>query len=462
MLSHLPRLLLLGLVVILIWALILGWWKTTDHQPTFSEAALYLLALPFALIMGYWLLGRFVQFVRTSPAPADVTQTTTPVDSAAPNSPQPPALRVMGSALVTAAGDQALDVIGAIQAGKRPTLDDTLMDDDGFPVFAARHAALAIGGEQALSERLDFPAADRSPETLRSLYLTLQAWESITPTVTAIFATPAPDTTATPPRLQVHWLVPYGWSEAVVTRGPEWLQTQFAESLPGVDIDVTAHRTSSDADGLALINTVAEQQATTGHDTLQLMIAGVSYIGEQSIARMQAANALFNANNQDGQIPGEAAVALLFGSPDRADTDAEGALLVQNVRRHRVSDNPDRASNVAMDQLLLDLIGEDAKIDLIHAVVSDTDHRADRQQELLVRVNQRLELLDPVKDCITLGTACGAVSPVAGLLALACAAEVAAEQQRAVICISHSHPTLRAGVLVRTTAQDPSGTDGNA
>jgi hypothetical protein len=49
----------------LVWALVLGWWQSNDHQPGKLGIGLYLAALPLALVGGYLLLRGFIDHLKT-------------------------------------------------------------------------------------------------------------------------------------------------------------------------------------------------------------------------------------------------------------------------------------------------------------------------------------------------------------------------------------------------------------
>src|SRR5574343_989071 len=56
----------------LVWALVLGWWQSNDHEPSRMELGLYLAALPLALVGGFLLLRGFIDHLKADPESAAV------------------------------------------------------------------------------------------------------------------------------------------------------------------------------------------------------------------------------------------------------------------------------------------------------------------------------------------------------------------------------------------------------
>jgi hypothetical protein len=63
----------------IIWGLVLAWWQSNDYEPSRVDLALYLGALPFALVGGYFLLRGFIDHLK-APPPAEKPATPSVVD----------------------------------------------------------------------------------------------------------------------------------------------------------------------------------------------------------------------------------------------------------------------------------------------------------------------------------------------------------------------------------------------
>lgn len=446
------------LAAALIWALVLAWWQSNDYQPDRLELALYLGALPLALIGGYWLLRGFIENLKAPPAAPPVAEKLSADDDplAASGKKTDAAERaftldVIDAFVLTGGGRGADEMLAAVAAGKRPAPDAALIDSDGFPVFAA---AIAELDSDALAETLaqrDSTLVELAghPEILRALTLLDDVLQQARERLAGLL-----ENVAASPPVQVLWLLPATWDPAWLGPLRAWLAEQEWPAKCRSGLTLSLLQVASESAALARLDEliVGANRISDG-DQLVLVISAVSLIDQQRIDALASANRLFSASHQDRLIPGEGGVAILLA------TTPCGNRLAINERtrisrpslgvRDKAVNAGGRISGQLIQQLaagLLDISGTDpAKV---MAAVSDTDHRATHAAEMLEGLGADFAHLDPLEDCLGAGTCCGAIPPLGGLVALACAHEKVRSLAAPVICLSNQHDKERGLLLV--------------
>lgn len=442
------------LTIAIVWALVLGWWQGNDFKPSGQDLVLYLGLLPLSLIGGFWLLRGFIEHLKT-PAARPSTDPALPVD----NDPLASAsariaarergysIHLLGSSVASGQGTSAMELLDAIAAGSRPGLDESLRNDAGFPVFSARIKELdvaAFAGKISTSG-VSLPRSFMAEERLRALALLdgclpallTQAGEWINQ--------------AKPPRsLRVLWLVPADWGSDSAPALQAWLADTYLNDLQPRPLEVVVRPVADDSAALMAVDElILSVGGAHANDDLHLVIGANSNIGEDTLRAWSARKLLFSAEQQSGMIPGECAVALLFSG------EAIGPVRLSRVGsavRDKPVDAGGRVSSALLEQLLSGVLTvRGLETSAIKAVVADCDHRESRAGELLRAVGTLFDELDPVESCPRIGTACGALSPFGGLLALACAGAKATAEKGPVLCLSNQHPVARAALLVEPT-----------
>ena len=450
---------LLLITMIVVWLLVLGWWQSNDHSPGRGESLLYLVVLPLALFGGFMLLRAFIDNLRSPPPPPakapEASATATAEPSAEDAAERTLQWAVLGEALECAAGSDAASVMAALAAGASPTPDKQLKDADGFPAFTARVSGLDT---DPVSEALaSIGPVELWPETLlRSVALADGALGTVLPVLRDLLEA-NPDAA---PQLRLVWRLESDPEAAVVNHLRQWLADTHLAELPAdaVHIDIAG---ADDTGALALIDTLVRPVRRLETPTLVLALASTSALSEAALAHWQHQGRLFTPQHQQGQLPGEAACALLLATPELAEAlgaDAPVRLSRVNLKvRDKSADAAGRISPALCAGLvteLLELAGL-APADLV-ALVADCDHRASRQGEALGVLDERFETLDPAADYAPVGTVTGSCAPVGALLGLACATEWVREKQAPVVALSVQHPTLRAAVLLTPAPQPDS------
>lgn len=442
----------------IVWALVLAWWQSNDYEPSKVDLALYLGALPFALVGGYLLLRGFIEHVKAEP-PVSKPAVPSIVDddplsgaraktAAAERSFS---LCLVGTCMALPAGGSPDDVLAAIEAGKRPEPSKRLTDDAGFPVFLAEVPDIEA---DAMTERLaEETGAIRQlvdhPDMVRALALLDGIMEKAWGQVEPIFARSGEKL-----RLHFRWLVPAEWNQAYFPGLRLWLELNYWSKLERADLDITLVPVINEADAMRQVDeSILRANRDPSSNELILIVGAVSAVDECTVEAWAAGNKLFSAQHQDRKIPGEGAVALLFATRhlvERMELDDVAVISrVSHGARDKPVDAGGRIGGKLIEQLvagLLDVTATDSA--QIKSAVFDADHRANHVTEAMEGLGQTFEHLDPAKDCLATGTVNGALSPVGSLIALVCARGKMLADRAPVLCLSNQHELDRAVLLV--------------
>lgn len=469
----LRSILLLAVVFILVWCLVVFYWRATDANPSPTDLALYLGALPLGLVGSYWLLRKGIERLKrpaTPAAAADGQTATAAVEGAAPANF---VLELIASAIQVPAGSSGDEVAQALVEPKRPELHPQFKDGAGLPVLAAQVEALDT---DALADALATLVNDGGPgllfpdERLRALALIdpvadellLAALEAMPPA-----DEPAPVSGRAPPpppstALRVQLLLPGSWPLAARQAAADWLlQKALATGFDATAVAIESLPVTAVADVWKTITATGQPPRDTPPVPMTLLLAADSQIGEASVERLGAQGRLLNPRRQEGLIPGEAAAGVLLTTPAlRPPSLAQNPLpqlhrLAWQRRNGNATQGKAAASQLGalMQQ---SLAGVEGAAEKIAAVVSDADHRPSRATALAGAVSAVLPELDPTQKCLSLGVACGDVGIAALLALIAIAAAQSAADGAEVMVIGLGDDTL--GTLTVTPAPSPDST----
>lgn len=446
------------LAAALIWGLVLAWWQSNDYQPDRHELALFLGVLPLAVIGGYWLLRGFIEHLK-APLPAAPAASTLPADddplvASGKNgdaSERTFTLDIIDAFVRTGGGRGADEILAAMAAGKRPDLDADLRDSNGFPVFAAAVADLDSDAtaDFLVEEHAALATLVTRPEVLRAMTLLDDVLQLVRERLSVVLTG-----AQKAPSMQVIWLIPASWEQAWLTPLRNWLVAQDWPDACRSGLTISLLPAASESAALQQLDElilVGNRMPET--ERLVLLVAAVSLIDQQRIDAWEAANLLFSAKHQERLIPGEGAVAILLATKACCDR----LMIAERTRISRVGvgvrDKPVDAGGRITGRLIqelaagvLDVSGTEPAS--IMAAVTDTDHRAAHAAEMLEGLGNDFAHLDPLKDCLGTGTCSGAMPPVGGLVALACAHEKVRALAAPVLCLSNQHNKERSLLLV--------------
>lgn len=439
-----------------IWALVLGWWQSNDHEPSRVDLALYLGALPLALVGGFLLLRGFIEHLKSPMPPGASASPIVDDDPLAGSRAQTAAQErafvqaVLDSFVVAPAGESADDILAAVASGKRPEPSARVNDDAGFPVFLAEVSAL---DSESMRDRLleDQGGVGRLADDeamLRALALLDGLMPRARERVGELLGRSTEKL-----RLKIVWILPVGLDPAAYTGLRSWLRSSYWPNVESPEFDLTMVSSANEAEALQQVDEIIlhANRAPFGNE-LVLLIGAASAANERTVEQWAGANLLFSAAHQGRKIPGEGAVALLLTSRRlAASLNPETSVLVSRASlggRDKPVDAGGRIGGKLLGQLisgLLDVTHTEAL--QIKTVVADTDHRANHMTEALEGLGEAFAHLDPATDCLAIGTANGAASPIGSLIALACACGKVLADQAPVLCLSNQHPTARAAML---------------
>lgn len=443
----------------LVWALVLGWWQSNDYEPSKLDLALYLGALPLALVGGYLLLRGFIEHLRAPPALEVPAESAMRDDDplAASSAKTAAAERAFNICLfdgfvVTAGGASPDDLLAAIEGGQRPEPSFRLTDDAGFPVFLAEVKDLDVDGMQ---EKI---TADAGPirelaskeEVVRTLALLDQLLGAVKDRLTPLLAQEGESL-----KLRVVWLVPADWDSSQLPGLRAWLHLNYWPAHARSSLDISVVPVASEIDAMRQFDEVnLRANREPSNNELTVLLGAVSAVDEQTVERWSASNILFSADHQDRKIPGEGAVALLLASRatvERLDLPEVAELTrVSMAARDKPVDAGGRIGGKLIEQLVTGLLDVSAVENTqIKTAVLDADHRATRVAEAMEGLGQTFEHFDPVKDCLAVGTVSGDLSPIGSLFALACARTKVLATEAPVLCLSNQHERDRAVLLAK-------------
>jgi hypothetical protein len=447
------------LAFIVVWVLVFGWWQADNHQPSVADLGLYLGLLPSSLVGGFWLLHGFIEQLRAPAAEPAAPADSDPFAHSARLAAEERGytMDLIGMAVAAAPGASVEDILDAVAAGRRPELDADLRDDDGFPVFTARVGSLDLEafGDKLAAAAGTLPGCFKHDEQLRALAL-------IDATLPALLAEAGTllDRAGPPARLRLFWLIPADWEAGHLPALQAWLRAEYLHDLGKAHVEVALRQVVDDVDALMQIDELIQAAGRTpAEGELNLVFGAHSAIGDKTIQAWTARSRLFGADRQGGQIPGECGVGLLFAAGCGAPVERRLRISrIGSAVRDKPADAGGRINGALIEQLASGLLTVHGLAPAaIKAIVADCDHRESRVGELLRAAGEQFEELDPMTSCPRLGSACGTLSPLGGLLTLACAAGKAAAEAGPVICVSNQHPSARAALMV---APVPSPVDG--
>lgn len=465
------------------WGGAIWFWRETNRMPATSELVLYLLVLPVLLLSTWW-LGRKAWARATAPAApgaaAGDTAQTTAADVAA-HAPLPPGLAIAASAVRAPHGSTVAELRAALAGNSaRPSLDDELYDDDGYPILSAR---MADAGDDALREELGLWRRTRQLEDPRfdvaqwralaaasaitaelaaqaCLHSDLSAWEQQQQERQQGRLAPDAAVAPAPPLLHLLPLWDDEWKPRQRELAAQWLRHVATEAgwpqallAPDAGAEAPAERSG---DAAAVLAGLLKHCVDASRPCLALVVAAGSHLSDAAINRLSNQNALYTTSRPQGRIPGEGAAGLLLA--DAATVNAIGSVTnggavlqsLQQGLRHTSADEVRRDTDSCLTDAV-HLALQAAQVDgaAIALVAADTGHRTSRVTELMHVVTAAAPQLDPGADVISVGASCGSCGAVTWLTALAVAGAEAQERAAPVLCISNEDPYRRYAALLR-------------
>ena len=482
---------LFALIACGVWITVLWHWQATSRDIGTRDIVVYLLALPvtlfvFALLLRWAWVGVADKQAQRSAA-SDAAADAGPAAGATKDDPERHATwQLLGAHLVCAAGDSASALQAAAKDGApRPALDTELRDADGLPIITARiqdldTAAFATTLEAPLQsvrarrpEWAELAPGDHVVRALAALERPLvAAVDSLLPWSVRFVAEPSARGTggaqaAPAPERRVRVLLgwPADWSafEQELARlcVLDGLATSGGSLIPAACFAVTVHAGSGE-ELLLHADRLLQTLAREGRDEPLIVAACHSAIGDAAVEVMERAGSLYGAQRPRGQMPGEAAAALVLAGADwpaapEAAADASQPHLHRPtlLRRDKSIDAAGRVNAEVVSQSISHALAT-ARIgaDQLAGAVCDADLHTARTAEFYGASMGLLSALDSTEDMRLLATVTGAVGVVSALLVVACAAEraVSAEKPQLAVTLGDAFARL---ALIAWPARPP-------
>ncbi|MFT4256753.1 MAG: hypothetical protein QM599_07350 [Pseudoxanthomonas sp.] len=468
------------LTALVVWALVIVFWRVAGIHPEARDLVLYLGVLPLGTfaVLRYGLNG-----ARKKKASGTRGETEQSIagrangGDEAPHAEPAPRIAILASALQLPVGGDPASALESLAAPIAPKLHDKLKDGSGFPIFASwardTDTATAEQALEALDAHADAPPAHFDEEQLRALALLIPVTQDLLQRVVSEAWLAGPEPTAPQgvhrgaasplPGLRATVFLPADWPAAVRERVSRWLSHEAdACGIPGDQLTVEVLPASAAGEPWQHVAAIgASPEPPAAPPTLHLLLACHSLIGERSVQRLGQSGQLYSARQPEGIVPGEAAAGILLLAADHDDRFAfqpRAILRASATVRQGVSWQP----RAAMGQME-DLFGQtlacapEARQKDLKALVSDADFRKSRSTAVAGFFDAALAHLEPEGNCVTTGCGCGHAGIASPLVLIALAAEKASAAAGAVLALAVAEPDQRSIALVLPPDPPPSG-----
>lgn len=431
------------------WGGAIWYWRGADVTPGTVELALALLVLPLALVGSLWFGRKLIAARAAAPTAA---ATSKPAAAQSPATSLPP-LAIVSSALRSPHGGSAEELAGAIAGNKlRPDLDRELVNDDGFPIAAAR---CDDAEDAALQEEIgDWLVANAMPE----VGFSDEQWRALLlgSAVVAELASRAGDllpAEGAPPTLQLLPLLPHDWPQAQRHAASTWFR-HLASGFGWPAAQVVLPPQPAPATPVSVFGQLAREAAKSGPPVVAMVVACASHIGQETVDDWASKGTLFTSSRPQGLVPGEGAAGLLLTDLQLAQA-IEGALfaLLDPAEQAAGAQDNRRADPKLLGELASRAVTPaGATLEELVMVVADTGQRQQRTLELMGMTSSTMPQLDDNEDVLCVGGASGACADVPFVTALALAQHGALVRGGPVLCVSNEEAGARCAALVRPTA----------
>ncbi len=464
------------LLAALVWLVVIVWWQVTYRMPNGTDIFLYLVLLPIAIAVTFWLLKKAFQAFKNRQLPlavpaaaiggADGAKAT---DAKTAELERSFSLRLLAASCKTTCGNSTSELVSALAESKRPQLDAELKDNNGFPVFTGRVADIdteVVRGELEPLIKADQPALDQWPDaSLRALSLLSDVLDELLDQASSHpRATPAePEKVGQATNLvslRVVALVPDAWPAPLRLVITAWLKSKIESTAtwPANRLTIILLPLRQAGEVVVLLDQLNLSINREQRKELALVMACESHISEASIEGFETRKQLFSGEEKNGLLPGEAACGLLLSSAlVAADLEQEKPVEMRRVsaaKRDKSVDAAGRVSSALVTQLVeYALEAAQETQDKVCALVSDTDHRSSRAAELGAMVTTKFEALDVAADCPQVATASGHIGAVSVLAGIAVAGEIAVERSGCVLFVSADDAFDRAALVLKPVTQ---------
>lgn len=392
------------------------------------------LAPPLMLSVLSWIS---VQVLVPSAIPAVTPPEAAPAQSApaAVATPLAEMLRIAAWSAVTPFGDASTTVASSQEQEKVFRPDSVIRNAEGHPV----HTGVV---EELPLEILDYPAETRSRAMRMSAMLVT--------VLNALFEQQMDLARSATGPATVYWLVPEALpldSETRLSFSIAWMHSFWRI----VDYDLRLLPVATES-AYGVVNAL---QPLLGPSKMPyvLLLAADSLVNPDDLLAPLALDQVFSNKVPDGFVPAEGAAGLLLVDAAYAKaSDLVGLCTLGTV--HRELRTADRGAKGKIDSSTLvtciteAMAAAQTTADKIGIVISDTDHRMPRSQEVIHAMEKLLPDLDPLSQRIAPMTLAGSFGAASDLIHIALAAEMAASTEQAALVVSVANLRQTAATVI--------------
>ncbi|AMO95527.1 hypothetical protein CFter6_2861 [Collimonas fungivorans] len=391
---------------------------------TQSVITMTLLPSTILTLIGWIGLHVFTSSVASSPAVADAANVqSSPLSKSTPTTSLTGKLRIGAWGLVTPFGDASATVTRSRKQERAFRPDKIIRNEDGHPV----HAAVV---EELPLEILNYPVETRSRAMRVSAMLVT--------VLNTLFDQQADLARSTTAPAKVYWLVP----EALPLNNETRLSFSIAwtHSLwRNVDYDLQLLPAATES-AYGVVNAL-QQHMSPSKMPYVLLLAADSLVNPDELLTSLALDQVFSNRTPDGFVPAEGAAGLLLVDAAYAQASelVDGCTLGTVHRGQRTEDRGTKGkldSGTLVTCITEAMAAAQTTADKIGIVISDTDHRMPRSQEVIHAMEKVLPNLDPLSQRIAPMALAGSFGAASDLIHIALAAEMAATTEQAALFVS--------------------------
>jgi hypothetical protein len=391
------------------------------------------LAPPLVLSLLSWIS---VQVLTPPGAPAITLPDAPPVQPALAAAAILPAemLRIAAWSAVTPFGDASATMASSQEKEKIFRPDNVIHNTEGHPV----HAGIV---EELPLEILNYPAETRS-RAMRVSAMLVTVLNSLFDQQIGLARSAASTT--------VYWLVPEALPLDNETRlGFSIAWTHSFWRNVEYDLHLLPAATES---AYGVVNTL-QQHMSPSKMPYVLLLAADSLVNPDDLLAPLALDQVFSNKIPDGFVPAEGAAGLLLVDAAYARaSDLIGLCALGTVQGgQRTADRgaKGKINSSTLVTCIKDAMAvTDTTADKIGIVISDTDHRMPRSQEVIHAMEQALPELDPLSQRIAPMALAGSFGAASDLIHIALAAEMAATTEQAALAVSVVDPRQTAATVI--------------
>lgn len=469
------------------WLVVIFWWQTTQRAVTSTDALLHLVALPLVVLLCTGLLRRRLSAKTKAALPQSGQSVPADAPSTTPNAEKDAAMRTLKLPVVAAwaatslasNGEAFLEILA--EQRSRPTPDEFLTNDHGFPILTGRvkeldtsaviHNLVQTGAGHALENTA---YADEARDALlRALALLESVLEQAAcdwplnnvdidssrmseDNILTLRGAPSLAATAAGGlTLRVKLLV----SEDLEPGERQAAQAYVAKRLSAYGIsaqqmaaDVVA--TGDDATALLLADEFCiDALNAPGNDSPQalLILAAASTLCPSIVDSWESRENLFDPRRPNGLMMGEAAFGVLCANEKALQAAAASPIcyLTRVIRSQRDASTSGKTAHECLAATIgAALNATDLSADAIGTAVCDADHRTNRTLESIEAMLNQTPKLDAIQNRLAINEACGHLAAASVLGVLATGAIQSGSAGHPVLLFNVSHAAERAAAVL--------------